>query len=112
VFAPATVLKVPHHGSATSSSEGLLSRVDPSLAVVSVGPNFYGHPHREVLDRYRQHGIPLLRTDLDGTIVVRLDPEGVRAYSATGSVWLGKRRATTPNTRMAMAAITMLNPWL
>lgn len=115
LHAPATVLKVPHHGSDTSSSPGLLERVRPALAVVSVGPNWYGHPHGAVLERYRERGIPVLRTDLDGTITVRMDADGIRAYSALGAsigVADGKRRATTPNTAMARAARTMLKPWL
>lgn len=114
ITAPATVLKVPHHGSKTSSSPGLLDRVQPALAVMSVGFNRFGHPHFEVTERYAQRGIPVLRTDLDGTITVRMDPQGVRAYSETGPViWLdGSRRATTPKTTMANTASTMLIPWL
>ncbi|MEZ4321558.1 MAG: ComEC/Rec2 family competence protein [Myxococcota bacterium] len=112
LHAPATVLKVPHHGSDTSSSEAFLDRVRPVLAVASVGYNRYGHPSRAVVDRYVARDIPLLRTDLDGTITVRLDPNGLSAYSDAGVRVADTRRATTPNTTTAMAAITMLNPWL
>jgi competence protein ComEC len=65
----ATVLKVPHHGSKTSSCEPFLTAVDPQVAVVSVGAdNRFGHPAAEVLRRYAEQGIPVLRTDELGTI--------------------------------------------
>ena len=54
----ADILKVPHHGSKTSSSTGFLLAVSPSAAFISVGKdNRFGHPHREVLDRYRHFSI-------------------------------------------------------
>jgi competence protein ComEC len=65
----ATALKVPHHGSDTSSSEAFLRAVDPQVAVISVGAdNRLGHPAPEVLRRYAEYGIPVLRTDELGTI--------------------------------------------
>ncbi len=67
-----TVLKVGHHGSATSTTDLLLRRVDPSLALISVGEgNSFGHPHAGVLDRLG--GIDVLRTDREGRIVLRSD---------------------------------------
>jgi competence protein ComEC len=63
----ADILKVPHHGSRTSSSTGMLLAVHPSLAVISVGTgNKYGHPNADVLERYRHLGIPVRRTDRNG----------------------------------------------
>ena len=65
------VLKVPHHGSQTSSTRGFLSRVDPDLAVISVGSgNQYGHPHPEVVNRLERlvGDTGIYRTDRDGTI--------------------------------------------
>lgn len=67
---PTTVLKVPHQGSRTSSSELLLRAAQPRLAVLSVGKNSYGHPHTEIIERYKKFGIPVLRTDQNGTIRV------------------------------------------
>lgn len=65
----ATVLKSPHHGSKTSSSEAFLEAVSPQIVVVSVGEdNHFGHPSPEVLDRYASYGLTVLRTDELGTI--------------------------------------------
>jgi competence protein ComEC len=67
-----TLLKAPHHGSRTSSTEDFLSAVQPSVAVVSVGEhNRFGHPDSLVLERYRDRGIRVFRTDKDGTVLVR-----------------------------------------
>jgi competence protein ComEC len=72
----ATVLKSPHHGSKTSSSEGFLAAVDPQLVVISVGgDNRFGHPAPEVLERYATFGLPVLRTDERGTIELITDGE-------------------------------------
>jgi competence protein ComEC len=71
---PATVLKVPHHGSRTSSTVALLRSVSPRVAVVSVGyHSTFGHPHPEVVERYLRAGIQLLRTDRDGTVTLSTD---------------------------------------
>lgn len=65
----ATVLKSPHHGSKTSSSQAFLAAVDPQLVVISVGQdNRFGHPAPEVLERYAAFGLPILRTDQRGTV--------------------------------------------
>lgn len=69
-----TVLKVGHHGSSTSSSYRFLREVRPSYGVISVGTdNDYGHPHEEVLSRYRDAEVKLYRTDLQGDIVCTSD---------------------------------------
>lgn len=73
----ADVLKLPHHGSRTSSSQALLAAVAPGLAIASLGrQNRFGFPHPQVLDRLREGGIPLLRTDRDGTIQVEIAGDG------------------------------------
>lgn len=66
------VLIVGHHGSKSSTSIDLLRATMPELAVISVGEdNLYGHPENETLDRLSLFGCKVLRTDLDGTIIIR-----------------------------------------
>lgn len=68
------ILKVGHHGSDTSTSQALLDRITPEVAIISVGKdNDYGHPSSFVLDRLRQLAIDTYRTDLDGSILVRIN---------------------------------------
>jgi competence protein ComEC len=69
----ATVLKVPHHGSRTSSGPALLDAVRPSVAVVSVGRNPYGHPDAGVVARLTAAGTDVYRTDHDGAILLETD---------------------------------------
>ena len=68
----ATVLKVAHHGSRTSTSAELLRRVQPTVDVISVGAkNRYGHPNPEVLERLE--GDLVLRTDEHGDVTISTD---------------------------------------
>ena len=68
------VLKVGHHGSSTSTSYRFLYETDPEYAVISCGKgNSYGHPHKEVVSRLKDAGVPMLRTDELGTIVAVSD---------------------------------------
>lgn len=70
----ATVLKVGHHGSSTSTSYHFLREVMPQYAVISVGKdNAYGHPDETVLSRLRDAGAEVLRTDLQGDIICTSD---------------------------------------
>ena len=73
----ADVLKVAHHGSATSSIGPFLDAVRPTLALISVGArNRYGHPSPGVVDSLVARGVTVRRTDRAGTIVVSTDAEG------------------------------------
>ncbi|MFA5077377.1 MAG: ComEC/Rec2 family competence protein [Candidatus Micrarchaeia archaeon] len=72
----ADVLKVAHHGSKYGSSEGFLQKVTPQLAVIETGANSYGHPANETLERLRNAGAEILRTDLNGTIVLETNGSG------------------------------------
>ena len=66
------LLKVGHHGSTTSTSPELLAHSSPELAVISAGArNRYGHPHAAVVQRLRDAGVQVLRTDRVGHITVR-----------------------------------------
>lgn len=75
----ADVLKVGHHGSASSSSLRFLKVVSPALAVISVGRNNeYGHPSAEVLLRLGLTGARILRTDEAPAVQITLDGREVR----------------------------------
>jgi competence protein ComEC len=73
-FLRASLLKVGHHGSSTSSTDAFRAFVRPTIAVVSVGtPNRYRHPSAEVLARFREEHTAVLRTDEEGAIVFETD---------------------------------------
>lgn len=72
------LLKVAHHGSATSSTPELLARTRPEFAIISVGKfNRYGHPRAEVLERLGSEGACTYRTDVTGATSFFLNREGV-----------------------------------
>lgn len=74
----ADVYKAGHHGSNTASTEEFLQAVNPAYAVISCGEgNSYGHPHAEVLNRFRSMGVDVFRTDEQGTIVAVSDGEEI-----------------------------------
>lgn len=65
------VLKVGHHGAKNSTTEDFLKAANPSLAVISCGEgNRHGHPTKDALDRLEEANVKILRTDLEGTIVI------------------------------------------
>jgi competence protein ComEC len=86
-FPPAQlrIVKVPHHGSATSSSEPFVRALAPDIAVVSVGrSNNFGHPAPAVLRRYRDAGAAIFRTDQDGAVSIDTDGESLDVRTYTG----------------------------
>jgi competence protein ComEC len=95
----AEVLKVGHHGSSHSTGNAFLNRVNPGVAVISVGAdNPYGHPHAGTLDTLQRAGVAMYRTDRDGTVLVSSD--GSR-YSVATERGTGTRIVT-----LAPAAVT------
>jgi competence protein ComEC len=84
----ADVLKLGHHGSRTSSSPAFLDVVRPRVALASVGAgNRYGHPAPETLAELAARGVPVFRTDLDGSIVVRSDGRALEVQ-AGDATWI------------------------
>jgi len=70
----ADVVKVPHHGSKTSSTDSFVLATKPAFAIISVGrQSRFGHPHREVVERWQSNGATVLTTGNCGTITVVTD---------------------------------------
>jgi competence protein ComEC len=68
------VVKVPHHGSRTSSTKGFVDATRPRFAVISVGQNsIFGHPHSDVVERWQREGAEVLTTGRSGMITVTTD---------------------------------------
>jgi len=77
----ATILKVPHHGSRTSSSAGFVEATAPKLAVMSLGyRNRFHFPAPEVVERYRSEDARIMRTDDDGAIEVDVTGAGISIF--------------------------------
>ena len=80
------VLKVGHHGSKTSTTNEFLEKVNPEIAVITVGQdNKYNHPDKEVMDKLKADDITVYRTDENGTIIIKSTGDGVKTDSKEGS---------------------------
>lgn len=65
------ILKVGHHGSTTSTSQKFLNQIKPKYAIISVGKNNdYGHPKEKILEKLKNEGAEIYRTDECGTIEI------------------------------------------
>lgn len=64
------VLKVPHHGSKNALNTSFFDKLTIDKAIVTTGPNDYGHPSPTVLDYFTKRGVTLLRTDVEGDIAI------------------------------------------
>ena len=87
LFSPSAlrIVKVPHHGSLTSSTVDFIRALSPRAAIVSVGrSNTFGHPAPEVIDRYRRIGADVFRTDQDGAVSLHTDGYVVDIHTFTG----------------------------
>ena len=77
----ADILKVAHHGSKFSSSENFLAMVSPKISIFEVGKNSYGHPNDGVIERLKNLGSKIFRTDENGTIKISVDSGKIDIYS-------------------------------
>lgn len=76
------ILKAAHHGSRTSSTEELVATLLPELTIFSAGRNSrYGHPHPEVVNRYRDFGLKTMSTAESGSITVTVKGKGYQITS-------------------------------
>ncbi|MBS6397170.1 MAG: MBL fold metallo-hydrolase [Clostridiales bacterium] len=84
----ADVLKTAHHGSHSSTTDDFLKAVSPEYAVISCGEdNRYGHPHAETLNKFRQTGVSVYRTDEQGTITAVSDGESLVWNTSPSESW-------------------------
>ena len=84
----ADVFHAGHHGSKTSNTEDFMDAVNPQYVVISCGAdNSYGLPDAEVLNRFRQNGIKVYRTDEQGTIVVSSDGRKITFNASPSETW-------------------------
>ncbi len=80
------VVKIPHHGSRTSSSSRLVEATQPTIAVISCGAdNAFGFPAAEVVERWHSGGATVHRTDQDGAIIVTIDHAGQLSVDRFGA---------------------------
>jgi competence protein ComEC len=86
---PVTLLKAGHHGSKTSSNPEFLAAAAPADAVISVGlGNTFGHPRREVIERFAEAHTRLFRTDKFGLTQFLLTPDGqIRVQTGAGTAF-------------------------
>jgi len=112
----ASVLKVAHHGSKYATSQDLLDRAKPTVAIISCGEwNRYGHPSQVVLDRLRAANVKLYRTDLQGEITITTKGKEndyvVRTAKETKSdLWVGRMAQKDDSTRSGFIAYGDFGP--
>jgi beta-lactamase superfamily II metal-dependent hydrolase len=99
----AKVLKVGHHGSRYASSDKFLREGKFEAAIISDGAdNRYGHPSQDALDRFKQLGVKLYRTDLEGEITIISRGTGYEIRTerpASGDLWAGRTPPKDSSTR-------------
>ncbi|MBW9150366.1 MBL fold metallo-hydrolase [Clostridium sp. CM028] len=108
----ADLLKVGHHGSNSSTTEGFLNKVNPKYAVISVGKdNSYGHPHKSTMEKLQAKGIKVYRTDENGTIVATSNGKDITfnvkaasySYNGTGTA---TSKSNTPSNNIVSKPTT------
>lgn len=84
----ADVLVAPHQGSRTSSTQAFIDAVQPGTVLFAAGyRNRFGHPHAEVVERYRELGTSIHRTDRDGAVLVSIRNDGAIAVARWRSIY-------------------------
>lgn len=110
------ILKVAHHGSKYATAQDFVDRVKPGVAIISCGEwNRYGHPAQAVLDRLKNAGAKLYRTDLQGEITITTrgrenDYVIKSAKEAKSDVWLGRMAQKDDSTRSGFIAYGDFGP--
>lgn len=101
------LFKVGHHGSNTSNSQAFINQIKPEYAIVMVGEgNKYGHPHQEVMDRFKQLGVPVYRTDEQGTIIATLTNSGITINKQPGSYTKGSSSSTSSSSHSSSSSVS------
>ena len=114
---PVDVLLVPHHGSLTSSTAGLVATTRPSFAVVAAGfDNRFGHPHPDVVDRYRRAGSHIVSTGLAGAVAwTSVNPHVITVQRCENAPYwrggAGTHRAASMRCEWHSRSSTMWSRW-
>jgi competence protein ComEC len=82
---PLHLLKVAHHGSSYSTSSSFVAETDPKYAVISVGPNSYGHPAPETISALKAEGTRIYSTQKNGTVTLSVAASGSVAWAFSKS---------------------------
>jgi len=112
----ARIVKVAHHGSKYATSQDLIDRLKPEVAIISCGEwNRYGHPSQVVLDRLRAANVKLYRTDLQGEITITTrgrenDYVIKTAKETTTDLWVGRLAQKDDSTRSGFIAYGDFGP--
>lgn len=110
------ILKVAHHGSKYATSQGVLDRVKPEVAIISCGEwNRYGHPAQVVLDRLKTMNAKVYRTDLQGEITITTkgrenDYTIKTAKEPKSDVWIGRAAQKDDSARSGFIAYGDFGP--
>jgi competence protein ComEC len=98
-LSPVFAVKVPHHGSRTSSTQDLVDATRPTWAIMQLGrDNRHGHPAAEVVARWEAAGATVLRSDVDGTVRMHLGPEPWVETWRPGQGWRRREPRARPVT--------------
>ncbi|WP_053957586.1 DNA internalization-related competence protein ComEC/Rec2 [Inediibacterium massiliense] len=72
------ILKVGHHGSATSSTDVFIQHIKPRIGVIQVGKNHFGHPNQSILDEFSKNKVKIFRNDENGAVIMVIDKNKVK----------------------------------